>query len=309
MNIDSPKKGKGRLIIGNLAALSLVVCLVLAGIYGVGTAGENPSKEESHSQNLIEEEGGESQEDPTEEKGQKEEGEKPESPEAGGQQNAEKEQVTAAAAAPKAENSQTSKPMVVPTPLSGDQLYSAFNETLIIGDSRIEGFRLYSGVKNATYFCTKALSIDKIVDGNRLRVGDGDYTVYEVLEQGSFKKVIIGVGLNELGWTHIESFLGKYGALIDAVHERQPGATIYIHAVLPVSREKSDKDKTVNNAQIYWYNQNLINLAAGKGARFTNPAAALVDQEGYLLPGSTTDGVHLNSQSCKTWATYLAELM
>jgi len=201
------------------------------------------------------------------------------------------------------------KPVVVPEDLPEEEIFSVYNKTLIIGDSRTEGFKLYSGVKNASYFCMKAMTIDKIVQGKQVRIDGQTVSVYDLLNAASYDKVIVCVGLNELGWNHIETFLDDYGQLIDRIKEKQPNATIYMQAVLPVSKSKNDSDKVHNNAQVYWYNENIIKLASGKGVEFVNPAAALVDNDGYLVTEATTDGVHLNAQYCKIWAQYLAELI
>jgi len=203
----------------------------------------------------------------------------------------------------------STKPIVVPENLPNDEAYAVYNSTLIIGDSRTEGFKLYSGVKNASYFCMKAMTIDKIVEGKQVTIDGQSVSVYDMLGAKTYDKVIVGVGLNELGWNHIETFLDDYGQLIDNIKEKQPNATIYLQAVLPVSKSKSDSDKVHNNAQIYWYNENIIKLASDKGVQFVNPAAALVDADGYLVTEATTDGVHLNSDYCKVWAKYLAELV
>lgn len=201
------------------------------------------------------------------------------------------------------------KPIAVPENLPEDEVYAVYNNTLIIGDSRAEGFKLYSGVKNASYFCMKAMTIDQIVEGKQVTIDGQSVSVYDMLGAKTYDKVIVGVGLNELGWNHIETFLDDYGKLIDNIKEKQPNATIYLQAVLPVSKSKSDSDKVHNNAQIYWYNENIIKLASDKGVQFVNPAAALVDADGYLVAEATTDGVHLNSDYCKVWAKYLAELV
>ncbi|MHC1722654.1 MAG: GDSL-type esterase/lipase family protein [Aminipila sp.] len=204
---------------------------------------------------------------------------------------------------------QNTKPIESPKNLPEDEAYAVYNNTLIIGDSRTEGFKLYSGVKNASYFCMKAMTIDKIVEGKKVTIDGQSVSVYDMLDAKTYDKVIVSVGLNELGWNHIEIFLDDYGKLIDQMKEKQPNATIYLQAVLPVSKSKNDSDKVHNNAQIYWYNENIIKLAADKGVQYINPAAALVDADGYLVTEATTDGVHLNSDYCKVWAKYLAELI
>lgn len=201
------------------------------------------------------------------------------------------------------------KPLVTPAELPETEVFAVYNNSLFIGDSRTEGFRLYSGVKNASYFCMKSMTIDKIADGKQLNINGGTFSVYDMLEQGQYEKIIIGVGLNELGWNHIDTFLSYYGKLIDNIKESQPQAEIYLQAVLPVTKSKNDSDRVHNNAQIYWYNENIIKLAEEKNVKFVNPAAALVDEDGFLVDSSTTDGIHLKSEYCKIWAKYLAELI
>lgn len=189
------------------------------------------------------------------------------------------------------------------------ELLAPFNNVLMIGDSRTEGFKLYSGVKNAAYFCLKGINVKSINDGQRANVNGASLTVYQVLENNTFDKVVICIGMNELGWSSIDSFITEYGKLIDSVKSRQPQAQILLHAVLPVSQEKDARDSVYNNNQVAWFNENIMRLATAKGARFVNPSAVLVDDQGFLLDDSTHDGIHLNSQYCKVWANYLAKLI
>ncbi|MGN0711434.1 MAG: GDSL-type esterase/lipase family protein [Anaerovoracaceae bacterium] len=202
-----------------------------------------------------------------------------------------------------------SKPVIVPEMLPEGELLAAYNKTLIIGDSRTEGFRLYSGVKNASYFCAKGISVDKIASGQKLNIQGNQLSVYDLLDSTDFDKVIIAVGMNELGWTYMDSFLAEYGKLIDGIRAKQPEAKLFLHAVLPVTEEKDKTDSIYNNRQIYWYNENIMKLAADKNAVFVNPAGAVTDENGFLVADATTDGVHLTSQYCRLWANYLAEMI
>ena len=196
----------------------------------------------------------------------------------------------------------------LPVPLDTDEEYAVFKNSLFIGDSRTEGFKLYSGVNNAIFFCAKSMTVDKIVSGEKIKAQGAEQSIYEVLDGNSFEKVYIGFGLNELGWVHIENFISEYGALIDAVKTSQPDAQIYIQALLPVTKERSSRDRTNNNEQIYWYNTNLVKLAQSKDVVYVNASEPLVDESGALKPDSTTDGIHLNSKYCKIWAKYRAEI-
>lgn len=189
-----------------------------------------------------------------------------------------------------------------------DEEYKVFDGALFIGDSRTEGLSLYSGIKNADFFCAKALSIDKVVKGDQVSVGGVKMSVYDILKSKEYTKVYISMGLNELGWTYIDKYINEYKTLIEAVRENQPEATIFVQALLPVTKEKSDKGGTVNNAQIYWYNTNLAQMAADTGTVYINADENLIEEDGTLLADATTDGVHLKSEYCKVWAKKLAEL-
>lgn len=189
-----------------------------------------------------------------------------------------------------------------------DAAYAVFDNSLFIGDSRTEGLALYSGIPNADFFCAKSMTIDKIVAGNKVKVDGNDMSIYDLLGAKTYRKVYIGMGLNELGWNYIEDFTGRYKELIAIVQEKQPGVPIYIQALLPVTQTKSDEGTIVNNGQIYWYNVHLVDVAAETGAIYVNPDKPLVDENGALLSDSTTDGIHLKPAYCKQWAKYLAEI-
>ena len=219
--------------------------------------------------------------------------------------DAEEENVEGEIAAP---NEEQVPKLQIPM-LPEGELLAPYNNVLMIGDSRTEGFKLYSGVKNAAYFCLKGINVKSINDGQKANVNGSSLTVYQVLENNTFDKVVICIGMNELGWSSIDSFISEYAKLIDSVKARQPQAQILLHAVLPVSQEKDAKDSVYNNNQVAWFNENIMRLATAKGARFVNPSAVLVDEEGFLLSESTHDGIHLNSQYCKVWANYLAKLI
>ncbi|MCR5481901.1 MAG: hypothetical protein K6F52_03815 [Clostridia bacterium] len=183
---------------------------------------------------------------------------------------------------------------------------SVFDNTLFIGDSRTEGFKLYAGVENADYYCGKSMTVDKILEGKKVTSGGREISVYDVLSQKQYDKVFLCEGMNELGWYSVNVFTEKYGQLIDVVKKYQPDAKIYLQAVLPVTDARSEKDPSHNNAQIYWYNLNIIDLAAKKDIFYINAAAGVADENGYLHPDATSDGIHLNKTYCQKWAKYLA---
>lgn len=187
-----------------------------------------------------------------------------------------------------------------------NDVYKIFDNTLFIGDSRTEGFMLYSGVNNANYFCGKGLTVDKMVEGKELKIKGENVSVHEVLDKKQYDRVYISAGLNELGWYSIDTFRDNYGKLIQLVKEKQPDAQILLQAVLPVTVQVSDNSSKNNNAQIYWYNVNIKELSEIYEVGYVNAASAVVDSSGYLNPEGTWDGIHMKKELCEKWAVYLA---
>lgn len=190
---------------------------------------------------------------------------------------------------------------------AGDIDFSIFDNSLFIGDSRTEGFKLYSGVTNASYFCGKSMSIVSTMKGEKLKIDGKEQTVFDVIDNGSFDKIFLCMGLNDLGWNYIDTFLDGYRDLVAYIKEKQPDAVIYIEALLPVTQSKSQSSKTVNNEQIYWYNVNLVDLASELSVNYVNCAEAVVNEDGALPEDCTSDGVHFKSAYYKDLAAYLAQ--
>ena len=50
----------------------------------------------------------------------------------------------------------------------------------------------------------------------------------------------------------------------------------------------------------------LVDMVKSKeGVNYVNVAECMEDADGYLFSDSTQDGLHLNSEYCKTWMQYL----
>lgn len=200
---------------------------------------------------------------------------------------------------------QTTPPNGEPVPESAAVENSYFDDAVFIGDSRTEGLMLYSGLQNATFYTHKGMMVSKAFTSKVIDTAAGKATVVEALKQTSFAKVYIMLGVNELGWAYDSLFIDKYAELVDAVKAAQPQAVIYIQSILPVTAEKSARDKIYNNPKILSYNRLIREMVARKGVYYVDVAAGIQDEQGCLPKESTTDGVHLNAAYCKVWLQYL----
>lgn len=191
-----------------------------------------------------------------------------------------------------------------PVPLAPAVDMSYFDDALFIGDSRTEGFMMYSGVDNATYYAYKGLSVRTAFTKNVIRAKDGSMTTVEnALKQQSFGKVYIMLGINELGWPNTDVFIEEYSKLIDTVKATSPNAIIYIQLIMPVSEKKAG-DAVYNNDNINRFNTLIKSMVKSKEVYYVDPGEA-VSADGWLVSEATTDGIHLNKDYCIKWRDYL----
>lgn len=185
-----------------------------------------------------------------------------------------------------------------------------FQDAVFIGDSRTDGFHLYSGVKGGTYLVHTGLTVFEVVNREAvLGSGEDKYSVLSALEKKQYGKVYIALGINELGWFDAQAYADTFGKLIDKIRELQPDAAIYVQAIVPVcpSACKSySQPYYVTNENIANYNETLAAMCEEKEVWLVNIAEALVDPETGELPADMThDGVHFKKAGYQAWLEYL----
>lgn len=181
-----------------------------------------------------------------------------------------------------------------------------FADALFIGDSRLQGFGLWSELP-ATYYCATGFQLYKYDTFKVVQTENGKVPIFEAIPYDAFTKIYIKVGLNEMGWGTEEGFCAKYKEFIDALKATQPRAIVYVHAILPVTESKSASDRSHNNPNIIKRNEALKQFAADNGYIFVNAGPVLSDENGALKPEMTSDGVHLASKYMAIWKQYLME--
>jgi len=186
-----------------------------------------------------------------------------------------------------------------------------FADAVFIGDSRTDGLRLYSGVTAKAAFLTHTgLTVYDVAEGKRvIRTGGEKVSVLEALDRGSYGKVYISLGVNELGYYDPEGFGETYGKIIDAVRESQPEAQIYIQSILPVNSAKCKANGVpyyVTNEGVASYNAVLPGLCEEKEVRLVDVPDALRDEAGESPGELSADGVHFKKEGYRLWLEYLA---
>lgn len=166
-----------------------------------------------------------------------------------------------------------------------------FEDTAIMGNSLVDGLRLYGGLNTCDFYGSTSMSV----------TGAGE--LVNQMPKGAYEKVYILLGINEIS-LEVDYFIEKYGLLLDQIQERQPGADIYIMALTPVTEKKSAQG-VFTRERVTQYNEALLDLAEQRGVWYVDLYETFADEMGYLPAEQSTDGVHLQAKAYETWANYL----
>ena len=199
------------------------------------------------------------------------------------------------------------EPAVRTVPESEAAEDSYFADAVFLGDSRTEGFHLYSGLEEGQYLYAVGATVESVFTKATQETEGGKVPILDALAEIDCGKVYIMLGVNELGWPRSEVFREQYGKVIDRVREEHPEAEVVIQSLLPVSAKQEAKGSYVNNRRIAEFNALLEDLAAEKSCPYLDVAEAVTGEDGCLRQELTTDGVHLNTAGCQAWLEYLKQ--
>lgn len=210
--------------------------------------------------------------------------------------------------APTPEPYDYSQPVPQSEPVDGE---SWFADAVFIGDSRIDGFKLYSGCPAGEFLDYTGITVFEVMDGKKvIRQGEEKISILDALALKEYGKVYISLGVNELGYYDPDGYAETYGQLIDAVREIQPGADIYVQSIVPVNTAKceaNDQPSYVTNETIAAYNGALYAMCTEKAAYLLRVDEALVDETGEPPRELSSDGVHFQKEGYVLWYQYLLE--
>lgn len=181
-----------------------------------------------------------------------------------------------------------------------------FDGAVFLGDSRTEGFSLYSGLKHGQYLYAVGATVESVFTKAAWEAEPGKKVpLLDALAGMDCERVYLMLGVNELGWTRIENFHDQYAKVIDRIREDHPEADIFLQSILPVSAKQEALKTYVNNKRIREYNGVIAALAEEKSCWFLNVAEAVTDDAGCLVADWNYDGIHLNPTGCQAWLQYL----
>lgn len=201
--------------------------------------------------------------------------------------------------------SDPNSPAIVPamgTPVDD----SYFSDAAFIGDSRMEGFRMASGITQGQFFTSVGMSLSSMRSEDIIRTSDGNITVAAALSGRKYNKVYIMLGTNDLGEYDWDSFRDGFISVIERFREIQPDAVFYICSVIYVEEAKVYDTTYINNTNVDKINSILLDICESEeGFYYLNLNEFLSNGYGALIEGASSDGVHLENSYCKQMLDYL----
>ena len=189
---------------------------------------------------------------------------------------------------------------------------SYFSDALFIGDSRTDGFRDYSSLKDvASFWAKESLSVYNVLDKSLPLYMHGTWedsqTLQQVLETHPYGKIYVSMGINEIGMPTTVKYVEKYKALLEMIREAEPDAILYIQGNMHVSKAFSSSDPVTNNVNLVERNAAIATLANGRDIFYLDMNPAVCDENGDLREELTGDGVHLKASAYEKWADFLRQ--
>ncbi len=182
-----------------------------------------------------------------------------------------------------------------------------YKDTLFLGDSRIEGLHDYGNIEGAAFCYKDGLSVYNIFSSN-LNWGDlGSGTLEQLVNQKSFKKIYIMLGVNELGKGFDYEYAAKYKELLDFLQENQKDAVITVMSVMYVTKAYSDGSVVFNNDNINSRNYLVAEYVDGISVLYLDINPCIVDDYGALNAEYTYDGIHLSADKYIIWVDFLKQ--
>lgn len=183
-----------------------------------------------------------------------------------------------------------------------------FRDAAFVGDSRTDGFLIYSGIGCGENLTSNGLSIFKLAEKKVLKREGVSYTLLEALALKEYGKVYLSLGVNELGIYDDEGFFRAYCDAIDAIRACQPNAVIYIQGLIPLNEDvikARNGAGYLRNDHLLIYNDLMKRAAQEKQVAFLDLNPEFCDENGQLPEDASGDGVHLRGTYCKQWLEYL----
>ena len=191
-----------------------------------------------------------------------------------------------------------------------------FNDAEFIGDSvtlKLSYYAENGSLGDAAFLCAGSLGYNNSLmgideEGNVHPVYNGtQYTVFDGTKTIAPKKLIIMLGMNDIGLYGVDGAIDGMKTVTTRLAEENPDTVIYIQSVTPMLENMQLTD--LNNTTIKEFDEKLKEVCAEKGFKYLDVYSAVEDGSGNLVPEYCGDpeamGLHFSDEGCAKWVEYL----
>ncbi|EET60970.1 hypothetical protein BRYFOR_07037 [Marvinbryantia formatexigens DSM 14469] len=183
---------------------------------------------------------------------------------------------------------------------------SYFEDAVFIGDSRMEGFRNFSGITKGSFVTAVGMELENFYTDAQIATSQGNMLVMDALKNINFSKIYMMLGTNELGAYNMDDVKESYRKVLSDIKTRSSSSdpVVYVYSVIYVDESLVTTGDYVNNANVDAINLKIMELCQEEGYHYINLNEILSDGTHSLISGASPDGIHLDQEYCGKWLDY-----
>lgn len=183
---------------------------------------------------------------------------------------------------------------------------SYFEDAVFIGDSRMDGFRNFSGITKGSFVTAVGMELENFYTDAQIATAQGNALVMDALKNINFSKIYMMLGTNELGAYDMDTVKESYRKVLSDIKTRSSSAdpVVYVYSVIYVDEPLVTTGDYVNNANVDTINLKIMEMCKEEGYHYVNLNEVLSDGSHSLISGAASDGIHLNQEYCRKWLDY-----
>ena len=183
---------------------------------------------------------------------------------------------------------------------------SYFEDAVFIGDSRMQGFRNFSGITKGSFVTAVGMELENFYTEPQIPTASGNVLVMDALKNLNYTKIYMMLGTNELGAYNMDDIDTVYGSVLADIKSlsSSPDPDVYVFSVIYVEEALVTTGDYVNNANVDQVNREILQMCEREGYHYINLNEIFSDGSHSLISGASEDGIHLNQEHCIQWLNY-----
>ena len=180
-----------------------------------------------------------------------------------------------------------------------------FEDAVFIGDSRMEGFRAFSGITKGSFVTAVGMELENFYTNTQIATAKGNMTVLDALGNINYSKIYMMLGTNELGAYDMNEVQSNYRKVLEDIKQKSSSTDpiVYVYSVIYVDESLVETDY-VNNVNVDTINLEILKMCQEEGYHYINLNEILSDGNHSLISGASEDGIHLTQEYCQKWLDY-----